>query len=407
MEMVLQMLDARDLMTLAQATTSTVAATRWPNGAVFVAKRALYASEIEWFAANHIPVSLPPLVCHEDYEHLVRYWDDRLPPKYQWTLAHNGKLHRDHDLPAVDWGDGMSYEWWHDGQLHREDGKPAVVCSNGSRMWFVDGWRHRDNDLPAIEWGPSGDREWYVRGLGLHRENDQPAVVRGDGSREWWSRGLRHRLNDLPAVVHGDGSREWFSHGLRHREHDQPAIVNDNNGDREWFLHGLHHRGWDRPAIIKNGGRHQEWWVRGKRFRWWGPAVQLSGASIYHGECWFFPGLHWNIDKRHGYQWLCHIGMFGMTFCSLRGETPCFVADMALAVLFYAAAMGFANHFLRNGVGRVKALVGGNYYATVAASGVITVAAEIGIALATRALVTILMIATGTTAAKTGGGGGK
>lgn len=258
MEMVLQLLDARDLMALLSTTTAAARRnnSKWPSGAVFVAKRALYASEIEWFAANRIPVRLPPLDCHEDHPHNfgVHYWgEDRLPPKYQWTLAHNGMLHRDHDLPAVDWGDGMSFEWWHDGKLHREK-EPAIIDVH------------------------EGFRAWYVHGK-LHRDGDKPARQRLNGDKEWWVQDKRHRDGGKPAQITANG-KQWWVHDKRHRDDDLPAVMVNYGGgtNMEWWVNGERHRDKDLPAVVSNYTR--EWWVRGRRHRWWGPAMAFGFNAL-------------------------------------------------------------------------------------------------------------------------------
>ena len=102
-------------------------------------------------------------------------------------------------------------EWKYNGKLHREHDQPAIVFSNGSKQWWYHGKRHR--------------------------ENDQPAVVDADGYKAWWYHDNIHRENDQPAVVYADGYKAWWYHGKRHREHDQPAIVL-RDGSKSWWYHG-------------------------------------------------------------------------------------------------------------------------------------------------------------------------
>ena len=52
----------------------------------------------------------------------------------EWFLNH--QLHRDNDLPAVEYKDGGK-EWWVNGQRHRI-GKPAVKDADGLQEWWVD-----------------------------------------------------------------------------------------------------------------------------------------------------------------------------------------------------------------------------------------------------------------------------
>ena len=50
----------------------------------------------------------------------------------EWKLF--GKLHRNHDLPAIIWLDG-SLSWHRHGMLHRNNG-PAVVRKSGALFWY-------------------------------------------------------------------------------------------------------------------------------------------------------------------------------------------------------------------------------------------------------------------------------
>jgi hypothetical protein len=60
---------------------------------------------------------------------------------------------------------------------------PAIIHVYGRKAWYINGKLHRDNDLPAVEWF-NGPKEWYVNGL-YHRENDLPAYV--DDRRKYYS----------------------------------------------------------------------------------------------------------------------------------------------------------------------------------------------------------------------------
>ena len=56
------------------------------------------------------------------------------------------------------------------------------VDKYGNKLWYNSkGKLHRENDLPAIEW-LNGDKEWYLNGK-LHRENDLPAVEWFNGDK--------------------------------------------------------------------------------------------------------------------------------------------------------------------------------------------------------------------------------
>ena len=97
------------------------------------------------------------------------------------TISHykNCKLHRDNDLPAVEYINGSKY-WYKEGKCHRLDG-PAEIYNNGSKVWFYEGMRHRDNG-PAIE--TIGRKEWFIEGK-RHRL-DGPAVEYKNGDKEWY-----------------------------------------------------------------------------------------------------------------------------------------------------------------------------------------------------------------------------
>jgi hypothetical protein len=70
------------------------------------------------------------------------------------------------------------------GELHRENDLPAVEYGNGNRLWYVNGKCHRDGGLPAIEWA-NGNKYWFVNGK-LHRDGGLPAVEESNGNKEWW-----------------------------------------------------------------------------------------------------------------------------------------------------------------------------------------------------------------------------
>ena len=78
------------------------------------------------------------------------------------------------------------------GQLHRLDG-PAVEWRNGSKEWWVDGFRHR---------------------------SDGPSLVYNDGHMEWHLRGMRHR-EDGPAIIYNDGAMEWFIIDVHYRTKEE------------------------------------------------------------------------------------------------------------------------------------------------------------------------------------------
>ena len=139
-------------------------------------------------------------------------------------------------------------------KLHNIDG-PAVEWLNGEKFWFQNGKLHRDNDLPAIEYangdsyerelcsiqsGTEGSKQWYQQGK-CHRDNDLPAIEWVNGTKEWYQNGKLHRDNDLPAIQYCNETKEWHQNGKLHRDNDLPAIEYIN-GYKEWWINGKHQR---------------------------------------------------------------------------------------------------------------------------------------------------------------------
>jgi len=83
-------------------------------------------------------------------------------PRIRMRIWRNAskQLHRDDDLPAIEYEDGSLY-WYRNNQRHRDNDLPAVVWANGTKMWYKNNKRHRDNDLPAVVWA-DGSCEWWV-----------------------------------------------------------------------------------------------------------------------------------------------------------------------------------------------------------------------------------------------------
>ena len=142
------------------------------------------------------------------------------------------------------------------GKSHRIDG-PAIEHANGSKEWWVNGYRHRI-DGPAIEHA-NGSKEWWVNNK-LHRM-DGPAVEDANGSKEWYVNGEAHRI-DGPAIEWIDGSNLWYVNGKQHRS-DGPA-VEYADGSKQWWVNSHLHR-LDGPAIEWLGGGRQ-WFVNGKEY---------------------------------------------------------------------------------------------------------------------------------------------
>ena len=82
---------------------------------------------------------------------------------------------------------------------------------DGSKRWYVNGLLHRDNDLPAIEY-LNGDKYWFVNGK-RHRDNDLPAIECLDGYKRWFLNGKCHRLGGLPATEYANGSKYYYIYG--------------------------------------------------------------------------------------------------------------------------------------------------------------------------------------------------
>jgi hypothetical protein len=129
--------------------------------------------------------------------------------------------------------------WYQDGELHRSiDGYTkndytnyilsnyAKIDSNGDKYWYKYGKLHRDHDLPAII-RKNGTKIWYQNGL-KHRSMDAPAVQTFEAN-EYYVNGLLHRYNDLPAI---DGSciKAWYKHGkLWRSDTEDPVIIRIDN----------------------------------------------------------------------------------------------------------------------------------------------------------------------------------
>lgn len=114
-----------------------------------------------------------------------------------------------------------------------------VIVKDGetifSRRWIVNGLIHRDNDLPAVEYA-SGTSLWYKHGK-LHREDDGPAVY-SQTETEWWVNGQRHREDNLPAVIVNSIKKEYWLNGQRHRTNG-PAIINNDSKTNKYFVNGV------------------------------------------------------------------------------------------------------------------------------------------------------------------------
>ena len=117
----------------------------------------------------------------------------------------------------------------------REDDIEVRIDPKGSVFWHsVLFGLHRDGDLPAIEWKDGIRKEWYKKGL-LHRVGGY-ALIDIDGNREWYKKGKLHRGGDLPAIEKVSGSKYWYINGKKHRENGPATIL--ANGVEEFWIDG-------------------------------------------------------------------------------------------------------------------------------------------------------------------------
>jgi hypothetical protein len=87
---------------------------------------------------------------------------------------------------------------------------------HGTKRWYnISGELHRDNDLPAIEFS-NGTKRWYINGL-LHRNNDLPAIEFANGDKQWYKNGELHRNDDLPAIEFANGVKYWYIYDKQYR----------------------------------------------------------------------------------------------------------------------------------------------------------------------------------------------
>ncbi len=159
----------------------------------------------------------------------------------KWFL--NDVIHRDNNLPAVEYSNGDK-EWCQNGEYYRDNDQPAVEHVDGLNSWYQHGKLHRDGDKPAVV-----SKElscWYKNGL-CHRDNDQPAIVWAMGNKFWYQNGERHRIGGPAAIT--KYRQEWYQNGVLHRI-DGPAVV-DIDGSEQWYQNGVLHREGDvKPSRV-------------------------------------------------------------------------------------------------------------------------------------------------------------
>ena len=87
--------------------------------------------------------------------------------------------------------------------------KYEVKINNYGTIYYKNGKLHRDNDLPAVEY-KSGSKEWYKEGK-IHRI-DGPAIERYNGDKYWYYEDKLHRI-DGPAYENSDENKKWYYEG--------------------------------------------------------------------------------------------------------------------------------------------------------------------------------------------------
>jgi hypothetical protein len=179
------------------------------------------------------------------------------------------------------------------GLPHCTDGHAVVMMKDGeiySREYYQYGELHREGDLPAVEY-ENGDVEYYKFGK-LHRDGDSPARIIGE-LVEYYKFGKLHRDGDSPARIDGQ-SKTWAKHGRLHRV-GKPAKI--DNGIEKWYLVGtldsfngeeietahyhegkLHHE--KRPAIRFPDG-DEIWYYRGKLHNLYEPSI-ISPERLHY-----------------------------------------------------------------------------------------------------------------------------
>lgn len=71
----------------------------------------------------------------------------------------------------------------------KERNMTVEVLENGTKKYYCNGELHRDNDLPAIEY-VDGTKCWYQNGK-LHRDNnDLPVIENVYGEKFWYKNGF-------------------------------------------------------------------------------------------------------------------------------------------------------------------------------------------------------------------------
>lgn len=86
--------------------------------------------------------------------------------------------------------------WFDKGLLHRELDLPSMLLDyGGSAYWYKKGIIHRDGDLPAIVKSHDFAKYWYKEGK-LHRDGNRPAIIYKDGTKYWYVNGYKYDYNE-------------------------------------------------------------------------------------------------------------------------------------------------------------------------------------------------------------------
>jgi len=99
----------------------------------------------------------------------------------------------------------------------------TVKVDDSRTIWYLDGKLHREGDLPAVEFA-NGTKHWYVNGK-LHREDDLPAIERKNGYKAWLVNDKRHRTNGA-AIECSNGDKYWYLEGVSYSEEKYNEKIN-------------------------------------------------------------------------------------------------------------------------------------------------------------------------------------
>ena len=131
-----------------------------------------------------------------------------------------------HSYQCENWD--VEYKKWTKNKKKHRKNNPAFIRFNHVQQWYLNGKLHRDGDLPAVEWEDgnieywengakylfieyeNGTKEYYHNHGKLHNDCG-PAIIYANGDLEYWEYGQRHRKNG-PAVIIGD-KQYWFERG--------------------------------------------------------------------------------------------------------------------------------------------------------------------------------------------------